>query len=101
MKTPNTVPNNTLQNIKCQYYKKEGHLAKDCQKRAKLLKIDTDHDRTKCFYFIYLGPEEPTFYFGASIENHPFKRKLTKTQQKLLGEFKNSKNTSAVETKNF
>ena len=34
-KTPNTVPNNTLQNNQCRYCKEEGHIAKECPKLAK------------------------------------------------------------------
>ena len=34
-KTPNTVPNNTLQNNQCRYCKEEGHIAKECFKLAK------------------------------------------------------------------
>ena len=43
-KTPNTVPNTTLQSNQCRYCKEEGHLAKEYPKLAKRQKMDKDPD---------------------------------------------------------
>ena len=47
-KTPNTVPNNTLQNNQCRYCKEDGHIAKECPKLAKRQKMDKDPDTPRC-----------------------------------------------------
>ena len=46
--SPNTVPNNTLQNNQCRYYKDEGHIAKECPKLAKRQKLYIDPDAPRC-----------------------------------------------------
>ena len=81
-KTPNTVPNNTLQDNKCRYCKDEGHIAKECRKLAKRLKMDQDPDALRCFHCNTPGHEEPNCYFGANMENRQPKWTLTETQNK-------------------
>ena len=57
-KTPNTVPNITLQNNQCRYCKEEGHIAKECPKLAKRQKMDKDPDAPRCSHCNILGYEE-------------------------------------------
>ena len=89
-KTPNTVPNNTLQNNQCRYCKEEGHMAKECPKLAKRQKLDNDPDAPRCSHCNTTGHEEPNCYFGANMENRPPKWTLTENQQKLNDEYKKS-----------
>ena len=91
-KTPNTVPNNTLQNNQCRYCKEEGHIAEECPKLVKLLKMDEDPDAPRCSHCNTPGHEEPNCncYFGANMGNRPPKWTLTETQQKLIEEYKKS-----------
>ena len=86
-KTPNTVPNNTLQNNQCRYCKEEGHIAKECPKLAKRQKLDNDSDAPRCAHCNTTGHEEPNCYFGDNMENRPPKWTLTETQQKLIDEY--------------
>ena len=58
-KTPNTVPNNTLQDNQCRYCKDEGHIAKECPKLAKRQKMDQDPDAPRCSHYNTPGHEEP------------------------------------------
>ena len=81
-KTPNTVPNNTLQDNQCRYCKDEGHIAKECPKLAKRQKMDQDSDAPRCAHCNTPGHEEQNCYFGANMENRPPKRTLTETQKK-------------------
>ena len=87
-KTPNTVPNNTLQNNQCRYCKEEGHIAKECPKLAKGQKLVNDPDAPRCAHCNTTGHEEPNCYFGANMENRPPKWTLTETQQKLIDEYR-------------
>ena len=89
-KTPNTVPNNTLQDNQCRYCKDEGHIAKECPKLAKRQKMDQDPDAPRCSHCNTPGHEEPNCYFGANMENRPPKWTLTETQKKLIEEYKKS-----------
>ena len=89
-KTPNTVPNNTLQDNQCRFCKDEGHIAKKCPKLAKRQKMDQDPDAPRCAHCNTPGHEEPNCYFGANMENSPPKWTLTKTQKKLIEEYKKS-----------
>ena len=72
-KTPNTVPDNTLQNNQCRYCKEEGHILKECPKLAKRQKMDKDPDSPRCSHCNSQGHEEPNCYFGANMENCPSK----------------------------
>ena len=83
-KTPNTVPNNSLQNNQCRYCKEE------CPKLAKRQKLDNDPDAPRCSHCNTTGHEEHKCYFGANMENRPPKWKLTETQQKIIDEYKKS-----------
>ena len=89
-KTPNMVPNNTLQAKQCRYCKDEGHIAKQCPKLAKRQKMDQDPDAPRCSDCFTPGHEEPNCYFGANMENRPPKWTLTETQKKLTEEYKKS-----------
>ena len=89
-KTPNTVPNNTLQNNQCRYCKEESHIAKECLKLAKRQKLDNDQDAPRCAHCNTTGHEEPNCYFAANMENRPPKWTLTEPQQKLIDEYKKS-----------
>ena len=81
-KTPNTIPDNTLQNNQCRYCKEEGHIAKECPKIAKRQKLDNDPDAPRCAHCNTTGHEELNCYFGANMENRPPKWTLTETQTK-------------------
>ena len=100
-KTPNTVPNNTLQNNQCRYCKEEGHIAKECPKLAKRQKMDQDPDAPRCSHCNTPGHEEPNCYFRANMENRPPKWTLTETQQKLIEEYKNPTNPLTHENQNL
>ena len=67
-KTPNTVPNNTLQNNQCRIFMEEGHIAKECPKLAKRQKVDKDPYSPKCSLCNTSGHEESNCYFGANVE---------------------------------
>ena len=90
-KTPKTVPNNTLQDNQCRYCKDIGHLADDCPKLAKRLKLDEDPSAPRCNHCNTPGHEEDKCYFGANMENRPPKWTLTDTQKKLVEQYKASK----------
>ena len=81
-KTPNIVPNNTLQNNQCRYSEEEGHTAKECLKHAKRQKMDKDPDAPRCSHCYAPGLEELNCYFRANMESCPPKWTLTETQQK-------------------
>ena len=100
-KTPNTDPNNTLQNNQCRYCKEEGHIAKECPKLAKRQKMDKDPDTPRCSHCNTPGHDEPNCYFGVNMENRPPKWTLTETQQKLIEEYKKSNKLSIHETQNL
>ena len=89
-KTPNTVPNNTLQNSLCRYCKEGCHIAKECPKRAKRQKMDKNPDAPRCSYCNTPSHEEHNCNFGAYKKNCPVKWILTENQQNLIEEYKNS-----------
>ena len=89
-KTPNRVPNTTLQNNQCRFCNEEGHIAKECLKLAKRQKMGKEPDAPRCSHCNTPGHEESNCYFGANMENRPSKWTLTETQQKLFEEYKNS-----------
>ena len=91
-KTPNTVPNNLLQNNPRRYCKEEGHIAKTCPKLAKRQKIDKDPDAPRCSHFNTPGHEEPNCYFRAYMEICPPNWALIANQQKLIEEYKRYNN---------
>ena len=98
-KTPNTVPNNTLQDNQWRYCKDQGHIAKECPKLAKRQKMDQDPDAPRCVHCNTPGHEEPNCYFGANMENRPPKWTLTETQTKLIEEYK--KSNKPINTRNL
>ena len=86
------MPNNTLQDDQCRYWKNTGHKAADCAKLAKRRKLEEDPDVIRCAHCNAPGHEEPTCYFGANMENRPPMWTLTEAQKKHIENYKNSNN---------
>ena len=96
-KTPNTVPNNTIQDNHCRYCKDEGHIAKECL--SKRQKTDQDPNAPRCSHCNTPGLEKLNCYFGANMENLPPKWTLTETEKNLMGEYK--KSNKPINTRNL